>query len=122
MEKTGFFENQKGDFTIKKPYFPENILIYRNQGTISTLKATEYAIYLHYVILGQIIPVSNSLLDLDNYVLKENEGTLYVPLHNAETIHFRDVKKGLTFIMSRDDPDEVFFSYGYVEARSKVLC
>ena len=24
--------------------------------------------------------------------------------------------------MSKDDPDEVFFSYGYVEARSKVLC
>ena len=93
MEKTGFFENQKGDFTIKKPYFPENILIYCNQGTISTLKSRDYAIYLHYVILGQIIPVSNSLLDLDNYILKENEGILYVPLHNAETVHFRDVKK-----------------------------
>ena len=35
----GFFGDQKGDFTIKKPNFPENALVYCNQGTTSTLKA-----------------------------------------------------------------------------------
>ena len=114
MEKNRFFEDQKDG--------PENILIYCNQGTISTLKSRDYAIYLHYVILGQIIPVSNSLPDLDNYALKENEVILYVPLYNTETVHFRDVKKWLGVIMIRGDPYEVFLSCGYVEARSKVSC
>ena len=114
MEKTRFFEDQKGGFTIKKPYFPENILIYCNQGAISTLKSRDYAIYLHYVILGQIILVSNSLPDLDNYALKENEVILYVPLYNTETVHFRGVKKWLGFIMIRGGPCEELFSYGYV--------
>ena len=44
--------------------FPENTLLYANQGTNSTMKAGEYAIY--YVLLGQLIPVKNPLEDLDN--------------------------------------------------------
>ena len=43
-KKTGFFGDQKGDFTIIKLNFPENTLVYCNQGTISTLKAGDYAI------------------------------------------------------------------------------
>ena len=46
--------------------FPENTLLYANQGTNSTMKAGEYAIYLDYVLLGQLIPVKNPLEDLDN--------------------------------------------------------
>ena len=45
--------------------FPENTLLYANQGTNSTMKAGEYAIYLDYVLLGQLIPVKNPLEDLD---------------------------------------------------------
>ena len=30
----GFFGNERGDFTIKKPNFPENTLVYCNQGII----------------------------------------------------------------------------------------
>ena len=85
------------------------------------MKSGDYAIWLDYIILGQIIPASNSPPDLDNYVLKENEVILYVLLYNTETGHFRGVKKWLAFIMIRGDPDEVFFSYGYDEERSKVL-
>ena len=48
----GFFGDQKGDFTVKKIDFPENTLVYCNQGKILTLKAGDYAIYLDYVILG----------------------------------------------------------------------
>ena len=44
--------------------FPENTLLYANQGTNSPMKAGEYAIY--YVLLGQLIPVKNPLEDLDN--------------------------------------------------------
>ena len=51
-EKIGFFGDQKGGFTINKANFLENTLVYYNQGTISTLKAGDYAIYLDYVVLG----------------------------------------------------------------------
>ena len=45
-KKNGFFGDQKGEFTIKKANFSENTLVYCNQGTVSTLKAGEYTIYL----------------------------------------------------------------------------
>ena len=84
------------------------------------MKAGDYAIYLDYIILGQIIPANNSPPDLDNYVLK-NEVILHVPLCNSKTGHFGGVKKWLAFIMIRGDPMKFFVSYGYDEERSKVL-
>ena len=110
----GFFGDQKGDFTIKKANFSENTLVYCNQGTISTLKAGDYAIYLDYVISGQLI-LENNCPDLENYKLKENEVMLYVPLYNTENGYFRGVKKWLAYIMVQGDSDETFFSYGYDE-------
>ena len=106
---------------LKKKKILENTLVYCNQGTISTLKAGDYAICLDYVVLGQIIPANNSPRDLDNYVLKENEVILNIPLYNTKTGHVRGVKKWLAFIMIWGDPGEVFFSYGYDEERSEVL-
>ena len=64
LENSSLFGDQKGDFTMKKQNFPENTLVYCNQGTISTLKAGDYAIYLDYVILGKITPANNSPPDL----------------------------------------------------------
>ena len=91
-----------------------------NQGATSVLKAGDYAVYLDYVIIAQIIPASNCPPDLDNYVFKENEVLIYVPLYNTETGHFRGIKK-MVGIYNRGDSDEVFCSYGYDEQRSKVL-
>ena len=68
----GFFGDQKGNFTIKKANFPEKTLVYCNQGTVSTFKAGDYAIYLDYVILGQLI-LANNCPDLDNCKLKETK-------------------------------------------------
>ena len=85
----GFFEDQKGDFSIKKVNFPENTLLYCNQRTISTLKAGDDAIYLDYVILGQSILANK---------LKENEVMFYVPLYNTENGYFRGVRKWLAYI------------------------
>ena len=76
--KNSFFGDQKSNFTIKKPNFPENALVYCNQGTISTLKDGDYAIYLYYVILSQIILANNCSPDLVNYVLKDNEVIIYI--------------------------------------------
>ena len=65
MERKRFLGNQKSDFTITKVNFPENTSVYCNQGTILTLKAGEYAIYLDHVILGQIIAANISPPNLD---------------------------------------------------------
>ena len=97
-KKKVFWGGQKEDFTITNPNFPEDLLVYCNQGTISTLKAGGYAIYLNYVILGQIIPEINSPADLE--FLKV---ILHLPLYNTKTGHFRGVKKCLAFIMITSD-------------------
>ena len=93
MERKRFLGNQKSDFTITKVNFPENTSVYCNQGTILTLKAGEYAIYLDHVILGQIIAANTSPPNLDKYVLKENGVILHVPLYNTKTGHVRGAKK-----------------------------
>ena len=92
-KKKIFFGDQESDFTITKPNFPENTLVYCNQGVILVLKAGNYAVYVNYVIIAQIIPASNCPLDLDNYILKENEVSIYIPLYNTENGHFRGIKK-----------------------------
>ena len=95
--------------------------MYYNQGTISTVKAGDYAIYLDYMILGQLI-LANNCLDLENYKLKENEVMLYLPLYNTEDGYFRGVKKWLAYIMVQWDSGETFFSYCFdEEKRSKIM-
>ena len=53
-----FFGDQRSDIIISKENFPENTLLYANQGVITKFKAGERAIYLDYVALAQILPAS----------------------------------------------------------------
>ena len=121
-KKSGFFKDQRIDLTIPKANFPENTLCYVNQGTVSQVKDGE-AIYLEYVILGQIMPLANPdpSIDLDNYQFKDNECLLYVPLYNTETGLFKGLGKKLGYISLRGDKIETFYSYGYDKERSKLL-
>ena len=121
-EESGFFKEQRIDLTIPKANFRENTLCYVNQGSVSQVKDGE-AIYLEYVILGQIMAVANPdpSIDLDNYQFKENECLLYVPLYNKETGLFRGLGKRLGYITLRGDKNETFFSYGYDSEKSKML-
>ena len=121
-KKSGFFKDQRIDLTIPKANFPENTLCYINQGTVSQVKDVE-AIYLEYVILGQIMPLANPdpSIDLDNYEFKDNECLLYVPLDNTETGLFKGLGKRLGYISLRGDKKETFYSYGYDKERSKLL-
>ena len=121
-KKSGFFKDQRIDLTIPKANFPENTLCYVNQGTVSQVKDGE-AIYLEYVILGQIMPLANPdpSIDLDNYEFKDNECLLYVPLYNTETGLFKGLEKKLGYISLRGDKIETFYSYGYDKERSKLL-
>ena len=121
-EESGFFKEQRIDLTFPKANFPENTLCYVNQGSVSQVKDGE-AIYLEYVILGQIMAVANPdpSIDLVDYQFKENECLLYVPLYNKETGLFRGLGKRLGYITLRGDKNETFFSYGYDSEKSKML-
>ena len=121
-KNSGFFKDQRIDLTIPKANFPENTLCYINQGTVSQVKDGE-AIYLEYVILGQIMPLANPdpSIDLDNYKFKDNECLLYVPLYNTETGLFKGLGKKLEYISLRGNKNETFYSYGYDKKRSKLL-
>ena len=57
--ESGFFGDQRVELTILKANFPENMLGYINQGTVSLVKGGEKALYLDFVVLGQIMPVAN---------------------------------------------------------------
>ena len=92
-----------------------------NQGSISTLKDGEHAIYLDYVILGQLICSKTMPEDFENCECKENEVKLCVPLYNVETGEFRGLQKWLACIIVRGDEDEMFLSYGFDEDKSNVL-
>ena len=69
----GFFGDQRSDLTVSKENFPENTLLYSNQGVITNFKAGDCAIYLDYVILAQILPASAFPPNIDKYEFAENE-------------------------------------------------
>ena len=120
--ENGYFDDQRIELTIPKANFPENTLVYVNQGSISQMKDGQ-AIYLEYVVLGQIMPVANPdpSIDLDTYEFKENECLLYVPLYNKENGLYPGLGKRLGYITLRGDKNETFYSYGYDHERSKLL-
>ena len=71
-KSNGSFKEQRTYLTIKKPNFPENTLVYMNQGSISPIKS-EQAIYLEFVI--QILPFANPdpKINSGNHDFKDNE-------------------------------------------------
>ena len=57
--ESGFFGDQSAELTILKANFPENMLCYINQGTVSVAKGGEKVLYLDFIVLCQIMPVAN---------------------------------------------------------------
>ena len=100
-KSNGFFGDQKTNLTIIKANFPENTLVYVNNGSIFAVKGGQTAVYLDYVILAQILPVTNFPDNLDNYQYKDNEVLLYVPLYNTQNGLYRGIKKSLANIVLR---------------------
>ena len=119
----GFFGDQRAELTILKANFPENILVYVNQGTVSLVKGGEKAIYLDFVVVGQIMSAANAdpSIDLDKYDYKVNEVMLYVPVHNTATGLYGGLKKKLAYITLRGDPKERFWSYGFSKEKGSLL-
>ena len=55
----GFFGDERAELTILKANFPENTLVYINQGAVSLVKGGDKAICLDFVFSGQIMPAAN---------------------------------------------------------------
>ena len=119
--KDGFFGEQRSDLTLLKADFLENLLVYVNQGTVSTVKGGDQAIYLVTIALGQVIPLANSPPDIEDYICQENEVKMLVPLYDVNTGDFKGVEKRLGLIVVRGDPEEYFLSYGFDKVKSKLL-
>ena len=85
--ESGFFGDQRAELTILKANFPENMLCYINQGTVSLVKGGEKTLYLDFVVLGQVMHVANvnPEINLDTYHFKENEVLIYCPVYKKST-------------------------------------
>ena len=118
----GFFGDQRSDLTVSKENLLENTLIYSNQEAITNLTAGDCVIYLDYVVIALILPASVCPPNFDNYEFQENEVLLLVSLYNTENGCFKGLRKLLGYITVRGDPDEQFYSYGFDDEWSKVLC
>ena len=96
-KEDGFFWDQRADLTINKANFPENTLVYVNNGSVTLVKGGQ-VIHLEYTILAQILPVANSQppeVDLDNHKYLDNEVLIFTPLYNTENGLYRSLKKRL---------------------------
>ena len=119
--ESSFFGDQRAELTILKGNFLENTLIYVNQGTVPLGKGGGKAVYLDYVVIGQLMPAANvdPKLNLDKYDYKENEVLLYMPVYNTSTTRISGgLTKKLAYITLRGDNKERFYSYGYNKEKS----
>ena len=118
--RLGFFNEQRSALTITKPNFPENTLVYVNQGSVSTVKGG-HAIYLEFVIIGQLMPIANldPKLDLEKHEFKDHEALLFEPVYNTVTGMYSGLTKKLAHITLRGHVNERFYSYGY--SKEKIL-
>ena len=121
--QSGFFGEQRADLTIQKANFPEITLIYVNQAHVSLVKAGEKTIYCYFIILAKIMPLANidPAINLDTYVLKDDEVVIYTPVYNTITGLYHGLTKKLGLITLRGDTKERFYSDGYSKEKSALL-
>ena len=94
-----------------------------NQGSVSLVKGGGQAIYLEFVVIGQLMPVANPdpSINLETHVFQDNEALLYVPIYNKATDMYGGLTKKLADITLLGDANERFFSYGYSKEKSTLL-
>ena len=120
-KNNGFFQDLRPDLNLEKKNIPENTLFYVSQYLLSTVKNGDIAMYNHNFILGQLIVAANQPSDINAYECKENEVKLWCCIYDLTTGEFQGVREQLAYIVLRGDKEEVFFSYGFDSAKSKVL-
>ena len=58
-QESVFLDDRPSDLSIPKANFPENTLCYVNQGSVSLVKGRGQAIYLEFVVCGQLMLIAN---------------------------------------------------------------
>ena len=103
--ESSLFDDHRSDLIIPKTNFPENTLVYVNQGSVSLVKGGGQAIYLEFVVCGQFMPVANPdpSINLETHVFQDNETLLYVPVYNKVTDLYGGLTKKLAHIILRGD-------------------
>ena len=120
-KQNGFFKDVRPELNLEKVNIPENCLLYINQGFLSTVKSGEIAMYLHNFVIGQLIIASNQPEDIDSYICSKNEVKLLSCVYDLESGDFRGIREQIAYIVLRGDDDEIFLSYGFHKAKSKLL-
>ena len=92
------FDDHRSDLTIPKVNFPGNTLCYVNQRSVSLVKGGGQAVYLEFVVNGQLMPVANPnpSVNLETHVFQDNEALLYVPIYNKATGMYGGVTKKIS--------------------------
>ena len=119
-KKHSFFNAIKCDFNMEKVNYPENTLFYKNQAYL-TVKKNKKIFYCDYFILGQIVESSNPPENILSYNFRENEFRIIGPKYDTSTGEFKGLYETIGFLVARGAPDEIFFSFGYDQNKSKVL-
>ena len=96
---------------------------YINQGQVSLVKGGEQALYLEYIVCGQIMPIVNPdpSINLDTHNVEENQVLIYVPVHNNSNALNGGLRKMLGHIILRENQGERYYSYRYSNEKSSVL-
>ena len=121
-QESGFIKKKRGELTISKVNFPKNTLVYANQASVSVCKDGEQAIYVEFLVIGQLMPVSNPdpSINLETN-LETNEALLYMPVYNKSTGLYSGLTKKLASITLRGDNNVRFYSYNYSKENSSLL-
>lgn len=110
--KCGYFQHQPCDLHMEKENYPENSVIYWNQGYL-TIKDNKKCITQDFYILGQINECKDPPEDTQNYVFR--------PRYDSVLGQFQGLYETLGFIVARGDSSEHFLGYSYTKEYSKLL-
>ena len=105
---------------MDKDKFPENSIIYINQGYL-TVKDNKRMFYDNYYTLGQIIEAINPPENIENYFCKDCKVKLYHPRYDPQTGQFLGLYESIGYLIVKGDDEEPFLNDGFCKENSKIL-
>ena len=93
-------------------FFPENTLMYVNQG-YKTLKDSKKCYYNDLYIIAQIMLLAEQPKDVESSECNDNEVKILRASYDKETGKFLGIEQCIAQITVLDDNDEQFFDYGF---------
>ena len=118
--KHRYFKQQPCDFGLDKENFPENSLIYIDQGYLK-IKDNRKLFYADYYLIGQIHVCANLSESIESHVCEEREVNLYCPRYDVVTSKLLGWFETSGYIVVRRDPEEHFLDYGFSKENSEIL-